>query len=157
MKKFFHPIFFLIIAGSIFADLAFAGSELDYNSQSRLTPQQIERVKACKQLLEGADQKSLETSIEGVESSPHPEENLQIMEAMAKTFSEIALEYKVESQKKKEWLYSMVELNMAYLQLEGAQGGAGVRDALNKLICRKLKEYLPARLLKNPGLFYSVE
>ena len=48
-------------------------------------------------------------------------------------------------------------LNMAYLQFGGVQGAPGSTTALNRLIRRKLKEYLSANALKQLGVFYSLE
>ena len=76
---------------------------------------------------------------------------------MAKTYADIVREINVEGQKKKEWLYSMVCLNMAYLQFGGSQGKSGSTTELNRLIRQKLKKYLPPELLKQPGFAYSLE
>ncbi len=122
-----------------------------------LTAQEIERVKAVKQLLYGIDTQSLQQTIDALEKTRYPQINLIIREAMAKTYTEIAREYNVVGQKKKEWLYSMVGLNMAYLQFEGThQGAPGSTTSLNRLIRRKLKEYLPPHVLKQPGFLYSL-
>ena len=76
---------------------------------------------------------------------------------MAKTYADIVREVNVEGKKKKEWLYSMVCLNMAYLQFGGSQGKSGSTTELNRLIRRKLKGYLPPNALKRDGFFYSLE
>ena len=125
-----------------------------YDASAQLTPQQFERVKICKNLLQEADLKSLDETVEELEQARNPEQNLQILEAIALTYSEISKEQKVEAKADKEWLHSMVALNMAYLQLGGGEGG---RDtALNRLIRGKLKEHLSTALLHDPELFHSV-
>lgn len=121
------------------------------------TPQDIERVKAVKAFLYGIDTKSLRETIDELEKTRHPQINLQIREAMAKTYTDIVREINVKGQKKKEWLYSMVCLNMAYLQFGGSQGKSGSTTELNRLIRQKLKKYLPPNVLKQPGFFYSLE
>ena len=121
------------------------------------TPRDIERVKALKAVLYDVDTKSLRETIEELEKTRHPQINLQMREAMAKTYADIVREVNVEGKKKKEWLYSMVCLNMAYLQFGGSQGKSGSTTELNRLIRQKLKKYLPPNALKQPGVFYSLE
>ena len=121
------------------------------------TPRDIERVRVLKEILYGIDTKSLRETIEELEKTRHSQINLQMREAMAKTYADIVREINVEGQKKKEWLYSMVCLNMAYLQFGGSQGKSGSTTELNRLIRRKLKEYLPPNALKRDGFFYSLE
>jgi hypothetical protein len=99
----------------------------------------------------------LQQTIDELRKTHHFQLNLEMREAMAKTYADIVKEENVIGQKKKEWLYSMVCLNMAYLQFGGAQGAPGSTTALNRLIRRKLKEYLPLNVLKQPGFLYSLE
>ena len=101
--------------------------------------------------------KSLWESISELEKTRHPEINLEMKEAMARTYVDIVKEINVQGQKKKEWLYSMVCLNMAYLQFGGSQGKPGSTTELNRLIRQKLKEYLPPNALQQPGYVYSLE
>ena len=82
---------------------------------------------------------------------------LAIKKAEEKAYAEIVREFNVEGQKKKEWLYSMVCLNMAYLQFGGTQGKAGSTTELNRLIRQRLKKYLPQDVLRQPGFIYSLE
>ena len=76
---------------------------------------------------------------------------------MAKTYTDIVREINVKGQKKKEWLYSMVCLNMAYLQFGGSQGKYGSTTELNRLIRKKLKEYLPGDVFKQSGYLHSLQ
>jgi hypothetical protein len=122
-----------------------------------LTASDIARVKVVKALLYGVDKKSLQETIDELEKTRHPQINLQIREAMAKAYTDIVSEIDVKGQKKKEWLYSMVCLNMAYLQFGGSQGTPGSTTSLNRLIRQELKKYLPPNALKQPGFFYSLE
>lgn len=122
-----------------------------------LTVSDIERVKVVKTLLDGIDTKSLQETIDELEKTRHPQINLQIMEAMAKTYTDIVKEIDVKGQKKKEWLYSMVCLNMAYLQFGGSQGTSGSTSSLNRFIRQKLRQYLPLNALKQQGFLYSLE
>ncbi len=146
-KQFFLLIIFLFLAVSAHAQ-----------AQSRhLTAQEIGRVRAVKQLLYGIDSKTLQETIDELERMRYPQINLGLREAMAKTYADIVREYAVDGQKKNEWLYSMVCLNMAYFQFTGSQGTAGDTTSLNRLIRRKLKEYLPPYVLKQPGFLYSLE
>jgi len=128
-----------------------------FSQSRRLTEDDIQRVKVVKQLLIGVDKDSLWKTISDLEKTPYPQINLQIKEAMAKAYTDIAGEYNVTGQKKKEWLYSMVCLNMAYFQFGGDQGNSRNTTDLNRLIRQKLKGYLPLKVLKQHGLIYSLD
>ncbi len=122
---------------------------------SGLTEQDMERVKAFKALVRDVDMKSLQQTIREIESADYPQLELQMKEAMAKTYADIVLEQTVVEQKQKEWLYSMVTMNMAYLQFGADQGDSGT--VLNRMILRKLKRYLPSDILNHPGFLQRVE
>lgn len=92
-----------------------------------------------------------------LEKTGHPETNLCMKEAMAKTYADIVREQDVQGKGKKEWLYSMITLNMAYLQLVGTEAGGKADTALDLLIRRKLKFYLPQDIDSKPGFRYSVD
>ena len=146
-KLFFVLIFFSFLATGVHAQ----------GDSGFLTAPDIERLKGVKALLGGIDKKSLQASIRELEKTRHPHTNLVMREAMARTFTDIVKEVNVEGQKKKEWLYSMICLNMAYLQFGGSQGKRGSTSELNRLIRRKLKEYLPPDLFHQSGFLYSLE
>jgi hypothetical protein len=148
-KRFFLGIIFIFIAAS-------AHAQESYNT-GHLTEGEIQRLKAVKVLLYGVDKKSLQATIEEVEKARDPQISLQMKEAMARAYTDIVKEINVQGQQKKEWLYSMVCLNMAYLQFGGSQGKYGSTTELNRLIRRKLTEYLPPNALKQPGFVYSLE
>ena len=120
-----------------------------------LTQAQIERVKAAKQLLDAADPRTVKEIIEELSQTRFTEGNLQILEAVAQTYRDMLLEYPQAAQGKKEWLHSIIRLNMAYFQFGGSseQNDSG----LNITIRRKLKKYLSPKLLSDPNLFYSLE
>jgi hypothetical protein len=126
-------------------------------SAHAFTAEELQRLVAVKQLLYSVDTKSLQQTIDELQKTRHPVINLQIKEAVAKTYADIVKEEDVSGQKKKEWLYSMVCLNMAYLQFGGAVGDKGGTTSLNRLIRRKLKAYLPLNVLNRPGFLYSLE
>jgi hypothetical protein len=148
-KQFIFLIIFTFLAVSAYA-------EGNYRS-GYFTIADIQRIKAFKALLSDVDRESLQETIHELEKTRHPRSNLIMKEAMAKTYADIVREVNVEGQKKKEWLYSMVCLNMAYLQFGGGQGSSGDTSALNRLIRQKLKEYLPYNALKKTGFFYSLD
>jgi len=156
----FLIIFFFLAVPSleIQAQSVYGQNPVFKNFTSRhLTEQEIQRVKAVKQLLHGIDSKSLQQTIDDLGKTHYPQVNLEIREAMAKTYADLVKEYNVVGQKKKDWLYSMVCLNMAYIQFGGGQGNSANSTSLNRLIYRKLKEYLPLHALKQHGLLYSLE
>jgi hypothetical protein len=148
-KRFFVLIVFIFLAVPAYA-------EGNYKSR-HLTAEEIQRVRAVQALLDGIDTKSLQETIRDLERTRHPEINLQMKEAMARAYTDIVREINVEGQKKKEWLYSMVCLNMAYLQFGGNEGKSGSTTELNRLIRQKLIGYLPPNVLKQPGFLYSLE
>jgi len=133
-----------------------AHAQEDYRSRL-LSTQEIERVRAFKEILNGVDKKSVWATIHELEKSRHPQISLMMQEAMAKAYVDIVKEINVEGEKKREWLYSMVCLNMAYFQFGGTQGKYGSTTELNRLIRQKLIKYLPANALKMPGFVYSLE
>lgn len=116
----------------------------------------MERLKDCQRILQDVEKRPLLRLASDLEKSVYPEGSLQIMEAMAATYEEIAREQKIERQKDKERLYSLVELNMAYFQLGGLHAGTS-SDPVYRLIGYKLKKHLPPELLTNSKLFHSLE
>ncbi|MCK5214314.1 MAG: hypothetical protein KAR05_03060 [Candidatus Omnitrophica bacterium] len=136
--------------------VCFLFSAASVHGAGRLSRSQKQRVEECAAMLGELDPQDLESRLRRLEDGPYQEENIAILEAVARTYSEIVAEQKMEKQKTKEWLYSMVALNMGYLQLGGLN--LNQRDtALNKLIRYKLKKYLPAEVLDNEDLFYSLD
>ena len=129
-RNFLFLIVFMFLTTSVFA-------QENYRAKY-LTADEIQRVKAVKELLDGVDMKSTQGTIHELERSRNPEFSLQMKEAMAKAFVDIVKEENVEGRKKKKWLYSMVCLNMAYFQFGGAQGKSGSTTELNRLIRQKL-------------------
>ena len=125
-------------------------------AEAGLSTQQLDRVKVAKDLLRGVDGKSLEMTIQDIENSPYPEGNLQIFEAIASTYKEMLKEYNLPDQSQKEWLHSMVLLNMAYIQLAGEKTKK-IDSRLNMLIRDKLKERLSDKLLKDPRIVQRIE
>ena len=146
-----------LIVGMVFLSLAGAAHAQADFARRHLTSSEVQRLKAAKELLDGVDRQSLRATIAELEKTRHPEVNLEMKEAIARAFTDIVKDINVEGQKKKEWLYSMVCLNMAYLQFGGSQGKVGSTTELNRLIRQKLKEYLPANVVKQPGFIYSLE
>ena len=120
-----------------------------------LSQAQMERVKAAKQLLGAADPRAVEEIADEFSKTRLTEGNLQIFEAVAQTYRDMLLEYPQAAQGKKEWLHSMILLNMAYFQFGGSSEEND--SGLNITIRRKLKKYLSPELLADPNLFYSLE
>ena len=127
-----------------------------YSSQ-HLTQQDIGRLRVVKELLDGVDKESLRTTIQELDKARHPQINLLMKEAMAKAYVDIVQSEGVQGLSKKEWLYSMICLNMAYLQFGGSSGKRGSTTELNRLIRKKLIQYLPPNALKETGFVYSLD
>ena len=126
------------------------------HTKQHLTTFDIQRLKTLKQSLDGVDQKTLQQSIDELERTSYPQLNLSIKEAMAKTYMDLVNQENVKGQAKKQWLYSMIALNMAYLQFAGEKDSAAGAKNLNKLIRHKLKEHLPAYIFNQPGFQCSI-
>ncbi len=120
-----------------------------------LTTQEVERVKAFKEYTREVDKKSVQAVVDELEKSEDPGLNLQVQEAIARTYADIVLEQKTTDQKQKEWLYSMVAINMAYLELGAQQDESG--NGLNQLIRRKLRGYLSDKALQQLKAQYKIE
>lgn len=122
-----------------------------------LSTGQMDRVQACRRLLGGANERTAAQISADLTRSAFPEENLQILEAEARTFAELVLEQGVTDPAQKEWLYNMIALNMAYLQFGGINIKQSDDKVLNKMIRRKLREHLPAALQENKKFFELVD
>jgi len=120
-----------------------------------LTLEQIQRVRVVKDSLSGVNTQSVMEMIKDLEKSRYPEINLEIKEAEAHAFNDIVVQQDVQDQHKKQWLYSMVCLNMAYLQFSGTAPGSNT-TSLNMLIRQELQKYLPAAVLNKSGFLYSL-
>jgi len=144
------------LLGAVFFLWAAMAAPVGAQGTSALTPAQVHRVKACQQLLAGVDKKSLEQHLQDL-GSRYTEENLQILEAVANAYAEIVEEQQVIGQEKKEWLYSVVMLNMAYLQMGGMHVNRSGDTALNRLIQAKLKRRLSSSLTADENLFYTLD
>ena len=130
---------------------------LAYSKIARLSDVEIERLKVIKEDIKEVETKSIHVLIKELEKAENPSMNLDIKEAMAKTYKDIVVSQHVEGKGKKEWLYSMVALNMAFLQFAGQKDSAGGAQNLNKLIRFKLKNYLPADIYQQKGFYTSIE
>jgi hypothetical protein len=126
-------------------------------AKGHLSPLESERLRQVKEQLFEVEIKSLSVMIKDLEKTNDPSMNLTIKEAMAQTYLEIVQQEHVQGLAKKQWLYSMVALNMAYLQFSAGKDSAGSSQNLNKLIRQKLKSHLPSEIFKKPGFHYSIE
>ena len=120
-----------------------------------LNEEDINQLKKIKEMLKDVDHKPLAQWIKETQKTQYPRLNISIKEAMAKVYIDIVRDHKVEGVKKKEWLYSMIALNMAYLQFGG--GDSNKAPDLDRLIRQKLKGYLPSGIVSKQGFHYSLE
>ncbi|HSA31962.1 MAG TPA: hypothetical protein P5160_09240 [Candidatus Omnitrophota bacterium] len=120
-----------------------------------LTAQERERIAAFKELVRDVDTKSLQQTVREIESAEYPRIEFYMQEAIARTYADIVLQEKVVDQKQKEWLLSMVMINMASLQFGSSKDQSG--NDLNRLIRRKLKSYMPPEILTHPGFLQVLE
>ena len=122
-----------------------------------LTSQQITRVATVKNLLGSIEKRSSDELAKHIGKTHSTELQLQIWEAVAVTYKDMIKQYGVETQERREWLYSMIQLNMAYFRLGGEQEESTTDTALNLTIRRKLKEHLPANFFSNRSVFFSLD
>lgn len=163
MLKFFLLFIFLFLIPSSHAEERLGKGSLtpakprvqEAKPLNPLTPQQVERVKAFKQLIKDVDTKSLQQTIDDVSAMKDPSLELELQEAIARTYADIVQEHKVTEQKTKEWLWSVIKINMAYLQLGGQKDES--TNGLHVIIRQKLREYLPSDILRQPGFLYKLE
>jgi hypothetical protein len=140
MRPYISLVLFLLLSTS-----AFAGG--------KLSPSEIERVKAFKQLIVDVDKKSVEQTIRQIEKGDDPHFVLQIQEIIAKVYSDIIRDNEVKDTGKREWIYGLVALNMANLQFGGTAG----RDSMNAMIRKRLQDNLPHSVLSHPDFHVSTE
>lgn len=122
-----------------------------------LGQEDMHRLKSVVGILQEADHKVLSQVMREVEKSPFPKTSLFMKEATAHTYASLIAEQNVQSQSKKEWLLSVIQLNLAYLQFVGTSHKAKADSELNALIRRKLKKFLPADIDNQPGFIQSVD
>ena len=147
MRKFFMFVFVCVFAASAHAER---------RESSFLSEKDIAYVRELRELTRDVDKRSLQEMIDEMENTDYPQVQAVIFEAVALTYDDITRENEVREQKKKEWLYSMVKLNMAYLQLTGGTF-QGDSDPVNRRIRFLLKKYLPPEIFKHPGFFQKVD
>ena len=147
----FITIFFFVTSAGA------AERSRNYSSKSHLTLEEINRLKDCKRILQDVDKKSFLNSRLAIEKSSSPQENLLLLEAVAQTYDDIIRDQKIVDQRKKEFLFTKINFNMAYLQLAGINTEQRQDTALNKMIRRKLREYLPDDFKRNFEQFYPAE
>lgn len=146
MKPFLSFIFILLIH-TVCVGATFANG---------LSPTQMDRLKDYKSLIREVDGMGLQEDIRRLEHSGYPEQTLQIMEAMARTYIDLIREQNIEAPADRKWLFSMVQLNMAYMRLAGSPDVQGT-NPLNRMIIKKLRSYLPEDLMRHPAFFDAMD
>ncbi len=141
MKKILWLILFVLIASPA------------YSKGSKLSAEQVERVKVFKAQIAEVDKKTLAKTITEIERTNDPHMVLQIQEAIAKVYSDIVADQAIKDQATKEWLYNTVSMNMANIQFGGRVGG----NPVNQMITGRLQKALPKGIMDNPNFHVSVE
>lgn len=117
---------------------------------------EIRRLSTAKKLLMDTEKRSLDHLVNELSTTHSPRQQLAIYEAMAATFRDIIKKYEGDTPQSRERLLGKIRMNMAYFQLGGPDTDDPEDGALNRLIRRKLKHYLPEDIWKNPKLFHSL-
>ena len=144
MKRAVFLIVFLILAFPATADTNFTQAE-------------IRRLTEARALLMDTEKRSRDEIIKEFDETGLPREHLEIYEAIAATFRDITNKYGENSPQSREQLLEKIRMNMAYFQLGGPDTEQPGGSELNRLIRRKLKQYLPEKIWDNPKLFHSLE
>ncbi len=144
MNKVVCFILFLVVISPATASAAFTQAE-------------VRRLTEAKILLMDADKRSVDDLIEGFNSTGLPNEQITIYEAIAATFRDIIQDYGEHSAQSQKQLLNKIRMNMAYFQFGGSRAEQPGGSELNRLIQRKLKQYLPENIWDNPKLFHSLE
>ena len=149
-------IIFLLASSTVHAEKTY-----DHFTESgrtgHLTSEEIERLKECKRLMQDADETSFAEALATIEKSPYPHDSLQLLEAAAETYTEIVKEQNIIEQKRKEFLLTKINFNMAYLQLAGVDTEQQQDTALNKMIRWKLRQHILSSLKEHSPLFNPLE
>lgn len=143
---------FFRIFVTLMAAMAIAGPAL----ANSLSAGQMSRLQDYKALIREVDGMSLQEDIRRLEQSGYPEQTLQIMEAMARTYTDLIREQNIQALPDRRWLFSMVQLNMAYMRLAGSPDVQGT-NSLNRMIIKKLRSYLPETLMRHPAFFDAMD
>jgi len=157
MKIFILFMISFLLTPSVYAQETFGDTERieEGPDWASLDSRDMERIRALKDLIRDVDRKSLAQTIHEIENADDPRLELQKQEAIAKTYADIVLQEKVVDQRQKEWLHSMITINMAYLQFGGSGDDSG--NGLHRLIRNKLRDYLPPEVLTHPGFLQTID
>ena len=126
-------------------------------ASANFTQVEIRRLTEAKSLLMDAEKRSVEDLIKEFNDTGLPREQLDIYEATAATFRDIINDYSKNDAQSRERLLDKIRMNMAYFQFGGTRAEQEGGSELNRLIQRKLIQYLPENIWDNPKLFHSLE
>lgn len=141
-----------ILAFCVFNLLTFAA----YGAQE-LSLEQTERVKAFKALLGDADARTFAETLSEIKKSPAAEGELQIREAVARTYDALLKKYQPAGREARVRLLDKIRMNMAYFQLGGSDTEDFSAGSLNVVIRRELEKYLSPGLRTDKRLFKSLD
>lgn len=126
------------------------------SADASLTQKDLQRIIRAKALMMDAEKRSADEIRSEFEESGYPQQQLQIYEAIAKTFRDIVADYKENTAEARVRLLDKIRMNMAYFQFGGSKSEKEGGSELNRLIQRKLKEYLPKDIWDDPNVFHSL-
>lgn len=123
---------------------------------ARLTQDDLPRVQKARMLLAEVDSRSSEDILKSFNATESPEGNLVIYEAVAATYCELAPQIGAVKAEDKKALYDTIRMNVAFVQYGGDIGHTGDRK-IHQWVRQALKRHLPAGIIKDTKLFYSLE
>ena len=143
MKTFVCFILFILLAFPVMGD-----ADLTQSERKRLTE--------AKALLMDVESRSVDDLMNKFAETGLAREQLQIYEAIAATFRDIIDQYGKKSLRSRKKVIEKIRMNMAYFQLGGSRAEQKGGSELDRLIQRKLKQYLPEEIWDNTKLFHSL-
>lgn len=139
----------------VLAVIVFLALSVSVHAAQPLDAEQLNRLRTVRWILDEVDKRSFGEIVQDLQKTTFSEGHLQLLEAVAQTYKELLVDYQIAGLEKKKWLHGMIQLNLAYLQLGGAQQNTA--SALNALIQQKLLRHLPPETLSDPRLVQPLE
>ena len=125
-------------------------------SGNDLSARQAERLSEARHILAEVDPRSEEAIARELLTTPYPEENLQIYEAVARTYLDLVTRKEIVDPQAKTQLFNKIRLNVAFLQFGGSPA-SGTGKKMDVWIRQTLVRHIPAELLGSPALFHSLQ
>ncbi|MBZ0166464.1 MAG: hypothetical protein K8I00_06625 [Candidatus Omnitrophica bacterium] len=122
-----------------------------------LSELQRKRFQQVRAILEPLDKKDFSEALSELTDVTPVEGHLLLQEVIARTFQELAKEYKLDTAPGRQNLYGRIQMNMAFLQMGGLRLNQLPPRGLDRDIVIRLKKNLPEGIAADTRLFYTLE